>query len=168
MNKKLLAAFLVCGLTLTGCANSTEKKAEETKQTTKEDDHGSVEWIGQYEFEAGKEYGLAFDKSKDKSVMVSFTNLESKIEELDHHVEHVMGSKPEEIKLSNHDIDVKNDYAYKLELKEDTVHYHITVPKTGKYAVGLEHAPKELNFKIVDDKDKEVPIISEQTIDGNH
>ncbi|NMA67813.1 MAG: hypothetical protein GX958_00080 [Desulfitobacterium sp.] len=159
--KKILGVFifaLVLMVGLGGCSGGTTGEAyhqdKHGNDHEHEHAHGEFEWIGEFEFKAGK-YLFHFGASEDETMDVGFIKMGANITDLDHHAAHLMETEKEFIKQES-TFEAKPDYAYTLEMNEDHGHIYFEIKEDGTYAIVTEHMPHESNMQIFDENENEI------------
>lgn len=159
----IFSLALVVGLS--GCGGATGGKSGEDSLHEHEHAHGEFEWIGEFEFKAGK-YLFHFGESEDETMDVGFIKMGDNITDLDHHAGHLMETEKEFIKQES-TFEAKPDYAYTLEMNEDHGHIYFDIKQDGTYAIVTEHMPHESNMQIFDENEFEILPVRDHEGEGH-
>ena len=177
MKKKLvlLTAALTLAMGLVACGKKEEKPAEapaeapktevaDTTEAPADHEHGDVEWIGEYELEAG-EYLFHFGKAGEETLDVAFLKLTDDVKELDHYISHIITEEKETIEQET-SFDAESEKAYTLVMNMDEDHGHIdfVIKDAGKYAIGAQHHPSEFTLQIFNEEGDEILPVAEHEI----
>lgn len=150
--KKFIFGTIVILFTvsLLGCGEDTNNELNEQEESGIAHYHElPYEWAATYELAEGT-YTLQFNENEngDESFMLAFVLEDSNINDLEHHVAHIM---EEDVALeeTNH-FEAKHEYANNLKLNEtgETI-YTFTISKGGKYRIFTEHHPDEFSMKLL-------------------
>ena len=151
----LLTLVSILGLTLVACGGDKPEEPEIVAQEEQEDEDehthdAPFEWRGTYEFEEG-EYKIKFNKNDgDAHMAMGFLKTDAQIDDFEHHAAHMMDedSVMEDVEKDGI-FEAKHEYAYELELNNETAEFTFTIAE-GEYYVFTEHFPEEFDLEIVD------------------
>lgn len=158
--KLILITGLLLVFVLVSCGTA---KVSETPTSTEAHDHehGSFEWIGQYEFKAGT-YMLHFGASTDETMDIGFVKMDDNVTDLEHHASHIMSDENKEDIDQGATFEAKPDYAYKLKMDPEHGHIHFIIAEDATYSIITEHLPSESNMQVFDASEKEILPASQQ------
>ncbi|MDA3130311.1 hypothetical protein ACFPTR_07090 [Aliibacillus thermotolerans] len=151
--KKIYFGFLpsMLSISLVGCSEATNNDEVKHEEASGIDHHDELpyEWAATYELEEGT-YTLQFKENEagDESFKIAFVIEDSNIDDLEHHVAHIM---EEDVALEETDhFEAKHEYANNLKLnKEGETVYTFTISKSGHYRIFTEHHPDEFAMEIL-------------------
>lgn len=180
MKKFLRSLMLMClilslGLTAVACttdnggdaANGSEDYDHDHDDD--EDHHHEInyEWSGIFELEEGT-HTIKFNKNEgDESILVAFISSEGSITDIEHHASHVMEAEAIDV-AKDASFTAENEYAYDLELNNQTAEFEFEMELPGRYYVFTQHLPEEFDMEILNPEGEVLTADEPTEYEGDH